>query len=172
MKPKKQTLTAAGASAWVPVDYRGSQFGIGIGAQCSNDWNGTYSIQHTFDDPYNTIDCTISRTTTTASITFPSEHGLVVGDSVTVTGIREDNLSGTFPVAAITSATVCTYTVSDTGSAAENAKVTPMKVFEHDTLTAKTATADGGYDLPPACIRANVTTFTAGDLIVNYRFLS
>ena len=172
MRPKTQTLSAVGNSPWLPIDYRGDQFGIAIGVNLSDGATLTYSIQHTFDPAFNAVDCTISRTTTVATVTFTSAHGKVTGDSIIVSGIREPNLSGTFAIASTPSDTTLTYTVVDTGSTSESAKAVLYSVFEHDSLTGLSVTADGGYTLPPSAIRLIVSAFTDGNATANYNFLS
>jgi len=172
MRPKKQSLSAAGSANWIPVSEIGAHFGIGIGVNVSNGGTLTYSIQHSFDDPQTTIDCTIARVTTVATVTFTSPHGKDVGDSIAVSGITEDNLLGTFAVASVPSTTTLTYPVADTGSAAESAKAVLFSVFEHDTLTGLTGNADGGYTLPPSAVRLTISAFTDGVAEANYRFLS
>ena len=44
--------TGTGSSAWVPVDPTQNQFGIGFGVVVSG--TVTYTIQHTFDDVFDT----------------------------------------------------------------------------------------------------------------------
>ncbi len=122
MKPAKQTLTALSNAPWVPVDYRVNGFGIGIGVNVSDGGVLTYSIQHTFDPVSAPVSVSIARVTTAATVTFDEAHGKSIGDSITVTGTTEDNLVGTFAIASVPTDTTLTYTVTDTGSAAESAR--------------------------------------------------
>ncbi len=172
MKPKKQTLDAAGNAPWHVVDYRISDFGIGIGVNVSSGSTLTYSIQHTFDNPFTIVPVTIARVTTTATVTFAEPHGKSIGDSINITGTREDNLAGVFDIATVPSTTTLTYTVLDTGSAAESAKATVFSVFEHDSLTGLSVNADGGYTLPPSAVRLICSAHTTGTVDANYYFLS
>ena len=119
MRPKKQTLDSQGNANWLPVDYRSNDFGIGIGVNLSDSGSLTYSIQHSFDNPHDDIDCVITRSGTTATATFKEPHGKAVGDSITVTHNREDNLKGTFDIASVPSDATLTYTVAATGSTQE-----------------------------------------------------
>jgi hypothetical protein len=50
MRPVVRTLTGAGVSTWIPVDYRQAPFEIGIGVALSAGANLTYSVEHTFDN--------------------------------------------------------------------------------------------------------------------------
>ena len=169
MRPKKQSLSAAGDANWIPVDFRGDQFGISIGVNVSGTL--TYSIQHSFDSPYNTMPVTITRTTTTAVADFGEPHGKVVGDSINVIGIREDNLDGVHEITAVATNTV-SYVVANTGSTSEQGKAILFSVFENDDLTALTASADGGYVLPPTVTRLSVSSYTSGTVTANFTFLS
>jgi hypothetical protein len=53
----------------------------------------------------------ITRVSTTATLTTSSAHGYQTGDSVTISGANETQYNGTFTIT-VTSATVFTYTVS------------------------------------------------------------
>jgi len=168
MRPKKQTLSAAGNAPWIPVNQRGENYGIGIGVAFSDGATLTCSIQHSFDDPNLKVSCTIARVTTTATVTFASPHGMVVGDSINIVGCREANLSGVFAVASVPSTTTLTYTVSDTGATAVSAQAVLFTVFNNDDLTGLAASADGGYVLPPSVMRLAVTAYTDGIVVANF----
>jgi len=171
MKHKKQTLTATGVSSWIPVSPYGD-FGVSFGASVGSAGTLTYSIQHSFSDPYLKIPCTFSRTTTSMSITFPVEHGLTSGagaDTVTVHGGDSNSDGKGRPIASITSETVIVVTVSDTGLTSGNINVTPMIVFNHDTVAGIVdIDSNGGYVLPCSAVRAYCSAHTDGDLIVNW----
>ena len=172
MKPIKQTLGAAGNSDWIPIDYRVNGFGVGIGVNVSDGSTLTYSIQHTFDSTSDAVAVSIARVTTVATATLADPHGKSVGDSITITGISEDNLTGTFAIASVPSDTTLTYTVADTGAVSESAKATVYSVFEHETLSGLAVSSDGGYTLPPSAIRLIVSAYTSGNVAANYLFLS
>lgn len=169
MRPKKQTLSAAGDANWIPVDYRGNQFGVSVGVNVSGAL--TYSIQHSFDSPFDEKPVTITRVTTTATADFGEPHGKVVGDSINVIGIREDNLDGVNAITAVTANTV-DYVVADTGSTSEEGKAVLFSVFDNDDLNGLTVSADGGYVLPPSVTRLSVSAFTSGTVTANFTFLS
>jgi hypothetical protein len=52
MRPQEITQTGTGTTAWIPVNYRQSPFNIGFGAVIVSG-TATYTVQHTFDDIYN-----------------------------------------------------------------------------------------------------------------------
>lgn len=59
MRPTSVTVGSQTTSAWIPVDYRAQNFGIGIGCVINGGGTLTYKVQHTFDDIY---DSTVTPT--------------------------------------------------------------------------------------------------------------
>lgn len=57
MLPQIISKTGTGTTAWIPVDYKQAPFSIGFGAVVSG--TITYTIEHTFDDIF---DSTITPT--------------------------------------------------------------------------------------------------------------
>jgi hypothetical protein len=53
MRPQEITQTGTGTTAWIPLNYRQSPFNVGFGAVIVSG-TATYSVQHTFDDVFNT----------------------------------------------------------------------------------------------------------------------
>lgn len=162
MQPIQLRLSAAGFSDWIPLArLLGSGFAVGLGVKMSSNGNLTYSVQHTMDYLYNPTQPPIARVTTTATVTW-TNHGLSVNDWVYVWGAGAP-LDGQFAVAAITDQNNFTYTVANSGATGSGvAWVETARVFEHATLTAKTASADGNYEFPPSACRLAVTTYVAG----------
>ena len=171
MKSKTQELSAVGFGAWIPASYRGEQFGIGFGCTLPQDATLTYSVQHSFSDPANQIKCSITAAGTTATITFPTAHNLNDDDTVTLNGSRTAGFTGTYAVVNVASTTTVTITIAST-TATEDVWVTPMVVFNHDTVAAQTVEADGGYVLPPSAVRTVITAYTDGFLSTTFHFLS
>jgi len=80
MRPIRITVNAAKNSQWVPIDYIAAWFGVGLGVIPWSTASGlSATVQHTFDDiglpAISTDIVTISRTTTTATVT---DKGLTV----------------------------------------------------------------------------------------------
>jgi len=171
MKPQQTILSAAGASDWIPVNHRGNDFGIGFTCGVDSNWNATYSIEHSLSNPEANLAATFGQSTTTITVTL-TNHGLTTSDSVILSGTRETGVEGHFEVATVADANTFTVTsgTSQTVTAGARVKVSPMKVFAHDTVNAKTTADDGGYDLPCRAVRANITTYTAGVLTVDWVF--
>jgi hypothetical protein len=181
--PLKQTVTPTAAGGafgpWIPLDYLQRPFNVGLFVSLSQDASGiTYSVEYSPDNPNagksvaNPV-ASLSRTTTTATLTFTNPHGLVTGDSVTVVNSGDPNLDGTYTAAA-TSTTALTYTVANTGAAAGSpyTQAVPMRVFPHATLVALLVRAAGNFAFPCWAVRLHITAWTAGSatLEVNQGF--
>lgn len=50
MRPTSVSRSAAGTSAWIPLDYRQSPFNVGLGLVISG--TNTVDVEHTFDDVF------------------------------------------------------------------------------------------------------------------------
>jgi hypothetical protein len=126
--------------------------------------SGTYSVEHGFTD-FAKQPCTISRTTTTATMTLMN-HGLKTGDSLNVQNAGAP-LDGVYPVATVSDANTVTYTVANSGVSASDpaAYVVPIRVFPHATVAGSTTSADSNYAFPVNCIRARVSSAGAGLLV-------
>src|SRR6267378_2440928 len=106
--PIKQTVTptvAGGAAGpWIPLDYLQRPFNVALMVSLSQDASGiTYSVEYTPDNPNsskNTANpvASLTRSTTTATLTFANPHGLVTGDAVVVYNSGDANLDGTYTV--------------------------------------------------------------------------
>lgn len=164
MRPMSSTVSAAGAGSWLRVNSKQIPFDLSFRVTLSSGAGMTYQVQHTFDDPENRQNCSISRTTTTATLTL-ADHGLSVGDSITVSGALAP-LDGTYAVATVTDANIITYTVANSGATSATTDVARVRVFRvaaHATVTAKTASDDGSqYTAPVQAIRLNITAYTSG----------
>src|SRR5579863_5206063 len=145
--PIKQTVTPVAAGGafgpWIPLDYLQRPFNVSLFASLSEDASGiTYSVEYSPDNPnvtkgtVNNV-ASLTRTTTTATLTFTNPHGLVTNDSVTVVNSGDPNLDGTFAFTA-TSPTAGTYAVANTGATVGSpyTQAVPMRVFPHATLAA------------------------------------
>jgi hypothetical protein len=83
MRPQEITRTGTGTTAWIPLNYRQSPFNVGFGAVIVSG-TATYSVQHTFDDVFDT---------TVTPVAF---------DNATVVGATANaNSSYQFPIRAI-----------------------------------------------------------------------
>jgi len=160
MRPVRVRLSAAGVSAWIPLNRYATSIAVALGLMFSSNKNLTAAVQYTLD-PLVDQPCNISRTTTTATVTL-TNHGLSVGDSVVVSG-GGSPLDGTYAVASVTNQNVFTYTVVDSGAtSAIDAKIKPLRVMTHPVLSGITANTDSNFSVPPTACRLAVTSYTAG----------
>jgi protein involved in polysaccharide export with SLBB domain len=148
------------------LDWQQRPFNVALLASLSFDGVLTYKVEYTPDNPQKVTPCYITRSGTTATMTLAANHGLSVGDSVTVINSGDPNLNGTYPVASVPSANTLTYTVAATGltTALPQAGVVLMRVFPHDYMVNLTARADGNFAFPISACRVTVTAYTAGSV--------
>lgn len=172
MRPIVITLGAAGNSTWRRIDQHKHYFALGLGATLNSAGNLTYTVQHSFDDPNSNTLCTFSQSTTTVTVTFPSAHGLTTADSVIIVGSQvqapnqtnASSIDGTYNVASVPSTTTITVTVTPSQTAVGTVTCSPMRVFNHASLAAKTTSSDGNYAYPIMAVRLNVSSYTAGNV--------
>ena len=172
MFPQKQTLDAATNAPWMPVNFRVTDFGVGVGVVVSEDGDLTYSVQFAFDSPYLKTACSLSRSGSTATATFKEPHGHKVGDSAVISGTIEENFVGTFDVAAVPTPTTFTFSVTSTGATSTEADAVLLGVFTHEDLLDQTESASAGFVLPPSVMRLSVSDYTAGMVTANYTILA
>lgn len=103
-------------------------------------FNGNYQVTVPATPAAQTIS-SITRVTTTATLTTAAAHGLVTGNIVTISGATPAGFNGTYAVT-VTSATTFTYTMSaDPGG---NATVVGSYVVVQNTFTYVMAADPGG----------------------------
>lgn len=163
---------APGISPWIVLDYLQRPFNVALMAALDAAAAGvTYKVEYTPDNPNQTNANTnnvvsLTRSGTTATMTFAKAHNLVVGDSVKVFNSGDANFDGDQAVASVTSPTVLTYTVANTGAAAGNGyqRGIPLRVFPHDYMVGLTVKADGNFAFPCWACRLNVSALSAGSV--------
>jgi hypothetical protein len=181
-------MNAAGVSQWVPIDYIESWFGVEVGVILSEDASGvTYSVQYTLDslrlNPQGAADgsdnhVTIARAGTVATVTdngpYGLGHGLSPGDSVIISGSGSTNFDSLPPtygtglvgrqVDTTPSSTTFTYTVSNTGPAADvgTTYITRQRIFTHSTLANLQARNNGTFNYPIRAVRLYLAALATG----------
>ena len=160
MKPYSTTLSAAGVSNWIPLNHRAEQITVGLAVVLNSAGNLTYDVEHTFDDITFHQDISISRSTTTATVTHTA-HGLVTGDCAVVLNTGTTNFDGNRTVT-VTGVDTYTFTCANSGVTSATGKAIPLHVFNHGTLAGQITSQDGLYDAPIRACRLNVTSWTAG----------
>lgn len=159
------SAAATGPTAWIPVDPTTTgQLGLAIGCTITSGDTLTYKAQYTYDSLNNWQPCKITRSTTTATLTLPAHGVSGTSDSIIVRTSGDANLDGTYTVASVSSSSVITYTVANTGNLVDNgcAQVLVLRVFDHGTITAKSANFDGSIQFPVTAVRLNLTAWTSG----------
>lgn len=153
---------ATGVTAWYPVAWAVAPVAIELAAFVDSGATLTYKAQYT-TDALLPLNCNITRSTTTATLKLPN-HNLTTNDSIIVVGSGDTNLDGTYTVASVVDANTITYTVANTGStqSAGTVGVIPLHVFDHGTITGKSADFDGSISVPVTAVRLNVTAWTSG----------
>lgn len=160
MRPVSVSLSAAGASPWVPIAYNQNSFALGLGVVLTSGASLTYSVDHTFDELNPVVPITISRTTTTATVTHPA-HGLSSNDSAIIAGTGSTNFDGQFTVTVV-DANTYTYTVLNSGATSASGFAASARVFTHETLLGLTAREDGNYAFPVRAVRLRNSAWVSG----------
>lgn len=170
MRPITVRVSSATFSPWIPVNRLQRSFGVGIGCYISSGAVLTYSVQHTFDalylDPNPTNFVKIVRTTTSANV-LKVNHGLSVGDWAKITNSGSSNLDFAekgVAVATVVDADNFTYTVANSGTAADNgfATLQSARVFDNVILSGVSLRGDTNYSAPVVAVRLIVTAYTSG----------
>lgn len=178
MKPVQQRLSEVGPGPWIPLDFRINDFGVGIGVNLSDPDGIIYSIQHTFDPVFVPVDVVITRTGTTCVVVFREPHAHSVGDSIIVTGVRQQNpntadISGTFDIATVANEFTLQYETLATADVSTKAKASVLAVYNHDSIVnIEDLNSNGGYILPPSAIRLNLHDYSGGIATANLIFLA
>jgi len=138
-------------------------YSICLGVKLTSGASLTYSVQHTFDNPWqSSIDWSASRSTTTGTITKIA-HGLSVADWVQFDAAAPFNAS--YAVAGYTDADTFTVTVANSGATSVgwgSAQIHTAKVFNHQNLVSKTSSDFDNYAFPARACRLIITSYTSG----------
>lgn len=173
--PVKVKISGApGISPWIPLDYVARTFNVGLFASLSEDASvgATYSVEMTPDNPNqgkstrNPV-VSLTRTGTTATLTWANNHDLVTNDAVKTYNTGDPNLDGDFNVASTPSPNSITYTVANTGATVGSpyAEAIGLRVFGVATaMTAATTRQTASLQTPVWAVRLHVTALTAGDI--------
>lgn len=168
MKPKRQVVGEGAIGSWIPVstDMR-SPLGFTVRPHASA--TGSYDVQFTESDLNNIIKCTYSRTTTTLTITFPSEHGLTTADSLHV---LHGDWEGDQAIASVSSVTAVTVTVADSGGSSGDIYLVPMIVDTVTDFSAATGLNSGNVSASVTAMRLDASSISSDDVtfLINQRY--
>ena len=172
MRPTSVSLSAAGYSNWIPVDYLARSFGIGFGCALSNGAALTFSVQHTFDDPGPqgsrpvTVVTAGSTTATVTDLSMPTSALPVVGDGVVIQGSGSSIIDGQWNIASIISATQYTVTLgqSSTLTSQLGTLANTLRAWPHAVVSGVSSRIDGNYAFPIQALRLYVSAYTSGSV--------
>lgn len=164
MNPAVVNVGSATFSRWIPINWRArGGFAIGLSVKLTSGASLTYSVQHTFDNPWtSSIDWSAARTTTTGTITKIA-HKLSASDWVQFDSATPFNAA--YAVATISDADTFTVTVANSGATAVvwgSSQIHTARVFNHQNLVSKTASDYDNYAFPARACRLIVTTWASG----------
>lgn len=173
MRPVRIYAAAAGPTAWKLIDYMQTSFAIGFRCTVQEGSTLTYSVQHGFSDLLTVNGIAMTRSGTTATMTWPTtaygqQHGLSVGDSIVNSGYGAP-FDGTFTLLTVASGSLATFAVANSGPTASDAGQT-QRIFvgNHSVVTGLSASSDGNYAFPPNYVRLNVTAYTSGAVTMSF----
>ena len=163
MRPAVVTVSSATFSRWIPLNWRSSVYAIGLGVKLTSGAVLTYSVQHTFDSPWDAnYEWSASRSTTVGTITWVA-HQLSASDWVQFDAAAPFNAA--YSVTSISDADTFVVTVANSGVASTtfgNNQAHKARVFSHADLAAKTVSADGNYAFPARAVRLLISAYTSG----------
>lgn len=98
MRPKKITVSAVAASAWLPVDYKQDPMNLAIGCVVVSG-TATYSVEYTYDDVFDTTVTPVAFSLSTITAQTTSKDGVI---NQPVRAIRLNVTAGVSPVVSMT----------------------------------------------------------------------
>jgi hypothetical protein len=163
MQSATVTVSAAGNSPWVAINYLQRKFGVSLFCSPSSGAVLTYKVQHSVSGISTHRSVAWTRSTTTVTVT-DTGHNLSAGDSLNVKDTGNTAIEGFFDVASVVDANTYTYTVANTGTTSGTGVVASGRVFPHSVITAATTRTDGNYAFPVRLVRLVVTSYTSGSV--------
>jgi hypothetical protein len=98
MRPKKITVSAVAASAWLPVDYKQDPMNLSVGCVVVSG-TATYSVEYTYDDVFDATVTPVAFALSTITAQTTSKDGVI---NQPVRAIRLNVTAGVSPVVAMT----------------------------------------------------------------------
>lgn len=98
MRPKKITVSAVTASAWLPVDYKQDPMNLSVGCVVVSG-TATYSVEYTYDDIFDTTVTPVAFSLSTITAQTTSKDGAI---NLPVRAIRLNVTAGISPVVTMT----------------------------------------------------------------------
>lgn len=179
MRLIRKTLTAAG-SVLATLDTHQITYALDSAMYGDQAINATAQVDATMSDLDNQIQVTVSRSGSTVTVTFPSNHFLGgTADYIYIRGTGNSGLDGLYLCASVSSTTVVTYTSGSSGTIASTpAYATPIKTHKAFIATgAVSATTPASptisasilnpVNLPYTGLILTCTVYTAGTIILD-----
>lgn len=165
MRPTSQRFTVAGVGAPVSLNYIQTSFAVGLFVYFS----GTTllaTVQISGDDPTTNRrqPTSITRVAALATVVDPG-HNLVNGSTIFVGGAGAPfDTPAIGADVTVVDANSYTYAVANSGplAAQVGGSLAHLRWFNHATLAAMNASANGNLAFPTRACRLNITTLTAG----------
>lgn len=99
MRPTQITQTGVGTTPWIPMDFAQAPFAVGVGVVLVSGSTITYTVEHTFDDIYDSTVVPVAFANTGLTAQTVSKDG---NYAFPVRAIRLNVTAGTAPVVAMT----------------------------------------------------------------------
>jgi len=178
MKAKTFTLNAPGATPWWMTETKTTPFNVGVQVDCAGGGTYSYKLQHGYSTDYDVVQTDLlTRAAGVATLVFPSNHGLSVGDSIVVWGsLGQGNvgstMDGTFDVASVVDLKTITFAVTNSGPTTVIpgcVRVKKIHCFDDTGIPAATAASkEAVVNTPCNFLRVVAVTVTTGTLNVTF----
>jgi hypothetical protein len=178
MKSKTFSLSAPGNTPWWMADTKTTPYSVAVQVDCAGGGTYSYKLQHGYSTDYDSVQTDgLTRAAGVATLVFPSNHGLSVGDSVVVNGsLGQGNtgstMDGTFDVASVVNLTTITYAVTNSGPTTVFpgcVRVKKIHTIDNTTIPAATAASkEAVITTPVNFFRVVAVTVTTGTLNVTF----
>lgn len=170
MRQVTQRLAAVGATPLIPLTRYTWKASTALRVTLLPATTATYSVEHTFDDPWLLRSLAFTRVTTTATFTLPA-HQLANNDSVCLFPVAPLNafvgdvgLTQTSNLLTVAGADTFTVPVVDAGPVEGTWGAVVCRMALHDVLFNQTASAQSNYEYPPGACRIRATAMTGAGL--------
>jgi len=182
MRLMRATVSAAG-SAILVLDPHKITYGANMMMYGNSTINATAQVDATISELTIKTPVTISRSSTTVTVTFPTTDPHTLGgtaDYVIISGTGVSSIDGIYPLASVSSNTVLTYTSSVSGTLATVGYAVPVRlhqtaiasgVVSATTPAVPAANAAGSYieGSTFSALILKCTSYTAGTVYLDVR---
>lgn len=182
MRLNRVSLAAAGAVI-MPIDPHKTQVNSLTSMYGSSTVSATAQVDATVSDLGNKIPVTLSRSSTTVTVTFPTGNPHTLGgvtDYIVIAGSGVTSLDGTYSVASVTNDTVLTYSSGTSGTTTANAYAVPVRFMKTMIASASVSATTPAFPavtttslyletIPFSGLILNCTSYSAGTVYCDNR---